>query len=177
MTGALIVVAACTLALLVVVVAGRVRNRDRRAVVLEELDARLAGAGSVLSGATPDGAPLDVALADSADRTLLAFLSSSCVTCRGLWAEIGTGLSEALGRGTRVVVVTEDPADERPDAVRALAPPALPVLMSSATWRRYGVTVAPFFVLVEGSSGRVLAAGAAADGAAVRRLARPATRG
>ena len=130
----------------------------------------------MLSGTTPDGAPVSVALGDGPGRTLLAFLTSSCVTCRGLWAAIADDLPASVGPGTRVVVVTEDPADERPAAVRDLAPDSQLVVMSSETWARYGVTAAPFFVLVEGTSGRVLAAGTAPDGAGVRRLARRAAR-
>jgi hypothetical protein len=101
------------------------------------------------------------------------FLSSSCVTCRGLWAEFRDDLARRLPHGTEVVIVTEDRADERPAVVRDLAPRRVPVVMSSATWRRYSVTAAPFFVLVAGGSGRVLAAGTAADGVAVIRLAQP----
>ena len=69
------------------------------------------------------------------------------------------------------VIVTEDGSHERVRAVRELAPPGVPVVMSSATWHRYGVSVAPTFVLVDGATGRVLALGTAANGAEVLRLA------
>jgi hypothetical protein len=45
--------------------------------------------------------------------------------------------------------------------------------MSTPTWRRFGVSAAPFFVLVDGGTGHVVAADTASDGDAVVRLAQP----
>jgi hypothetical protein len=177
MTAALIVVEVCALALLGVLVAGLLRNQRRILVALGDLEARAASSTASdveLVGTALDGRPLVVRLAGAGDRTLLAFLSSSCITCRGLWAELADDLTASLPPGTDVLIVTEDGADERAVAVRGLAPRGVPLVMSSATWRRYGVSAAPYFALVDGSSGRVVAAGTAANGAEVLRLVQAA---
>ncbi len=164
MTAALLVVTACTVALGGALAVDRLRARTRLAV---NVTVGSNVSSTALVGTDPDGRPLAVELGN---RTLIVFLSSSCVTCRGLWAEFRDDLARRLPRGTEVAIVTEDPADERSAVVRDLAPDRVPVVMSSTTWRRFGVTAAPFFVLVEGGSGRVLAADTAPDAAAVIRL-------
>lgn len=174
MTAALFVVSVCTVALGGVLVVDRIRRR-----------ARFGGAPSVgstasttaLVGTTPDGSSRSVDLAAPGGRTLLVFLTSSCVTCRDFWAEFRGDLARGLPGRTGVLIVTEDPADERDAVVQELAPDTVPVLMSSTTWRRFGVAAAPFFVLVEGGTGRILAADTAADGAAVLRLVRSSAGG
>jgi hypothetical protein len=47
--------------------------------------------------------------------------------------------------------VTHGVERERPARLRELAPPGLPVVMSSQAWRDYGVPGAPYFVLVDGA--------------------------
>lgn len=181
MTAALIVVEACAIALLGALVVGLLRDQREMRAMLSDLEAggAMTGAAGVgvttpstgaLVGSAPDGRALAVDLAGDGDHTLLAFLTSSCITCRGLWAELGGELRTALPPGTDVLIVTEDGADERAAAVRDLAPRGVPVLMSSVTWRRYGVTAAPFFALVEGATGRVVTEGTAANGAEVLAL-------
>lgn len=87
-------------------------------------------------------------------RTALVFLSTSCLTCREIWRALAEG-RDALPAGVQPVVVTK--GDERPDAVAALAPPGVTVVRSSSAWERFGVTVAPAVVLVDG--GEVVASG------------------
>ncbi len=170
MTAALLVVTACTIALGGVLAVDRLR--DRRRISAAPTVGSIVSSTAVV-GTGPDGRPLAVELAA---RTLIVFLSSSCVTCRALWAEFRADLARRLPPGTEVVIVTEDQDDERPAVVRDLAPRRVPVVMSTPTWRRFGVTAAPFFVLVEGGSGRVLAADTAPDGDAVIRLVQPPNR-
>jgi len=165
MTAALVVAVGCAVALLSVLIAGRRRNRRRTPARLD------VGATDALVGTAPDGRALVIDLAALGDRTLVAFLTSTCVTCRVLWADLATDVPTRLPVGTGVLIVTEDGSHERVRAVRELAPPGVPVVMSSATWHRYGVSVAPTFVLVDGATGRVLARGTAANGAEVLRLA------
>lgn len=172
MTAALLVVTACTIALGGVLAVGRLR--DRRWISAAPTVGSTVSSTAVV-GTDPDGRPLAVELA-ARTRTLIVFLSSSCVTCRGFWAEFRADLARRLPPGTEVVIVTEDQDDERSAVVRDLAPRRVPVVMSTPTWRRFGVTAAPFFVLVEGGSGRVLAADTAPDGDAVIRLVQPPNR-
>ncbi len=49
------------------------------------------------------------------------------------------------------MVVTHGAERERPARLRKLAPPGIPVVMSSQAWRDYSVPGAPYFVLVDGS--------------------------
>jgi hypothetical protein len=174
MTAALLVVTVCTLALGGVLAVRR--RRDGRPTPVEPFVGSPAPLPELV-GTTPTGAPVRAGLATPGEHTLLAFLTSSCATCRGLWAEFDGDLPRRLPVATIPVIVTEDAADERVEVVRDLAPGGVPVLMSSATWRAFGVTAAPYFVLVDGASGGILAAGSAADGRALVRLVRPSSRG
>jgi hypothetical protein len=102
-----------------------------------------------LAGPTPSGdaVSLDLAAAGGAP-TLLAFLSSGCGTCAGFWEALG---ERPLPSAVRTVVVTHGSERERPARLRELAPPEIPVVMSSQAWKDYGVPGAPYFVLVAGT--------------------------
>jgi hypothetical protein len=78
--------------------------------------------------------------------TLLAFLSSGCTSCRGFWEKLG---DSRPAPELRTVIITRGPDREQPAKLRALAPEAVPVVMSSQAWRDYGVPGTPYFVLVE----------------------------
>jgi hypothetical protein len=112
-----------------------------------------APAGTGLGGTTPAGVPLELKLGEQ--RTVLFFLTSSCHGCRVLWH----GLGEKRGAGVRVVLVTPSPSTESARDVAALAPAGMEVLMSSDAWHAFGVTAAPWFVVVE--AGVITAEGAA----------------
>jgi hypothetical protein len=128
---------------------------------------RGAEAGADISGITPDGAAASVGVVGTDRRTLLAFLTSGCLTCRGFWSAFADGVTLD---GARVVVVTKGPGGESQSAVAALAPRGVTTVLSDEAWRHYGVEVAPYFVLVEGSTGAVVGEGAAATWDQVRRL-------
>jgi hypothetical protein len=138
---------------------------------------------ATLHGVDPGGAPLEVAVGEQ--RTVFFFLTSSCYGCRAIWDGFGTrGLNQvAAGRGTAgapddlgppagarsrssagtadapAILVTPSPSTESAKQVAALAPPGIEVLMSSETWHTYGVTAAPWYVVVAG--GVVVAEGPA----------------
>jgi hypothetical protein len=175
-TAAMLVVMVCTAALggalAVDVTRGRRGGSTTRSTTATTVGAEVPTRSVV--GTTPGGRRLTVELDGPGRRTLVGFLTSTCVTCRGLWAEFGDDLASRLPQGTGVVIVTEDAAAERVAAVRDLAPRGVPVVMSSATWREFGVGAAPYFVLLDGTTGRILAADTAADGDAVVRLVRSA---
>ncbi len=92
-------------------------------------------------------------------RTLLAFLSSGCLTCRGFWEALADQRSLGLPPDVRVVVVTKDAAEESLHSLRELAAPDLAVVMSSATWEHYTVPGSPYFALVDGAKGKVVGEG------------------
>lgn len=171
--------------LLVVLVAGLLRSHADIVRALHELGIRLDGAGghpgpatvaaptvaapggtttraqgADLVGATPHGDGVAVTVTGD-HETLLAFLSSGCLSCRGIWealAEPGV----AAPAGARVVVVTQGEEAESPARVAELAAPVqAPVVMSSPAWDDYDVPGAPYFVLVDGR-GRVAGEGSAA---------------
>ncbi len=114
-----------------------------------------------VAGVTPDGDALAVAPAGSGGLTLLAFLSTGCASCAGFWETFRDQGALGLPRGTRLVVVTKGPDREIPGEVAALASPGLSVLMSSDAWTDYEVPGSPFFVLVDGTSGRRIGEGVA----------------
>ncbi len=100
-----------------------------------------------LAGVTPHGAPIEVTVSDTA--AVLLFLTSSCSGCRPLWE--GLPSLGAPGQAVPVVVVTPSPTTEDARAVAALADPAraeVAVVMSSEGWHAYGVTSAPWCVVV-----------------------------
>lgn len=78
-----------------------------------------------IAGMSPLGDAIVVSLTAAREDTLLAFLSSGCVTCEGVWAALQDG-SEVPG-GARIVVVTHSPRSREPLAgartgVRARTP-------------------------------------------------------
>lgn len=92
-------------------------------------------------------------------RTLLAFLSSGCLTCKTFWEAFGDASALGLPDDVRLVAVTKDAAEESISTLRKLAPRDLPVVMSSDAWQSYDVPGSPYFVLVDGPRGAVEGAG------------------
>lgn len=120
------------------------------------------GDGTVhdISGTTPRGGALAVGLQNRNERTLLAFLTSGCTTCRNFWDAFKN--DAALPRSVdRLVIVTKSNDEESPAALTNMAPAAHSVVMSSQAWQDYGVPVSPYFVLVDGASGTIDGEGAA----------------
>jgi hypothetical protein len=113
-----------------------------------------------VAGVTPTGDALAVAV-DGDHLTLLAFLSSGCATCAGFWRAFQRPADLGLPVHTRLVVVTKGPDLELPGEVAAQAPTGLPVVMSTEAWSDYEVPGSPFFVLVDGRSGRRIGEGVA----------------
>jgi hypothetical protein len=126
-------------------------------------DALGAGATDVV-GVTPKGSAVHVGVAGANRLTLLAFLSSGCMSCDGFWHAFGAGRVPTFGGDTapRLVVVTKGPEDEHVHAVATRAPEGAATVMSSAAWQDYGVPASPYFVLVHGELG-VLGEGSAAS--------------
>jgi hypothetical protein len=136
--------------------------RTRPGVPEPRAQSDLDGGGHDITGQTPAGGALHVGVVGVAHTTLLAFLSSSCLTCREFWTAFAHA-PDLPGHDTRLVVVTQGPEAESPSAVAGLASGDLTVVMSSAAWTDYAVPVSPYFLLVDGPSGAVLGEGAAAS--------------
>jgi hypothetical protein len=114
-----------------------------------------------LSGQSPTGEAVAISVTAGLQTTLLAFLSSGCVTCQGFWDDFRQSGDLGLPGGIRLVIVTKGPDDESVSRVRTLAPGQVPVVMSTASWSDYGVPGAPYFILVGGPSGMVAGEGSA----------------
>jgi len=182
---ALIVIEAVAIALLGLLVFGLLRSH---AEILRTLHGMGAGVGddvqlghaprpssgarsraaSDVVGVTVDDDPVSIGVATARHHTLLAFLTTGCLTCEGFWRAFRDGVS--LPAGARLVVVTKGPADESGSRVRELLPEAYPTVMSSEAWAQYEVPVAPYFVYVDGPSTRVAGEGAAGTWDQVRSL-------
>ena len=145
------------------------------------VDLRTPGSETFAAATDLDGAGLHddavhVSVVGARRRTLLAFLSSGCLTCQGFWEAFsdGRGVELELSADIRLVVVTKDGGEESISALRKLAPPHLPVVMSSAAWTDYRVPGSPYFVLVDGQDGRVRGEGTGANWDQVNNLLRQA---
>lgn len=124
-----------------------------------------------LVGTTLARETVKVGLAPGGPSTLLAFLTSGCTLCQGLWRDLPPSVAPT---GARVVAVTRDPDVESPGRLAELAPPGAAVVMSSRGWDAYGVPGAPYFIYVDGASGRIHGEGAATTWAQVGSLLRDA---
>jgi hypothetical protein len=122
-----------------------------------------------LTGTTPQGDAVSLAVKGVQHDTLIAFLTSGCQTCRGFWDSLRQGPPSVPG-GARLVVVTRGPEAESPGVIAGLAGRSLPVVMSTGSWEQYDIPYAPYFVYVSGRGGRAVGEGVAADWEAVRTL-------
>lgn len=121
-----------------------------------------------IDGESPAGAAVHVSVLGTRSPTLLAFLSSTCLTCRTFWAAFSEpGLD--VPSDARLVIVTQGSEGESPSAVAELAPPHLTTVLSTNAWIAYDVPGAPYFVLVS-PDGDVLGEGAATTWDHVRGL-------
>jgi hypothetical protein len=179
---ALIAIETVVLVLLTVLVAGLLRSHATILRRLHELGAGIEDApGTPASprAMTPSAAGhadatdvvgvglrddvVSVRVRDVEHRTLLAFLSSGCLTCREFWDAFDGRDPLGLPVDVRIVIVTKGPEEEDVKTIDRLAPAHLPLVMSSDTWRDYEVPGSPYFVLADGPSGRVLGEGTGAS--------------
>lgn len=174
----LITVETLILALLALLVAGLLRSHAEILRQLAELEGTTAARGTRkedlppardggspafdVAGATVSGDALKIAVAGAKGKTLLAFLSSGCLSCQTLWQGL-TGDHLRLPAGARLVVVTKDRAEESPTRLRQLAPSGITLVMSSAAWEDYGVKGSPYFIYVDGPAGQIHSEGTATN--------------
>lgn len=197
MTTTVLVVESVVLALLVLLVAGLLRSHAEilrrlhalgagldpdgsvsvappRALDLRADDGSFAPAADIVGAGLRDDAA-HIAIVGARHRTMLAFLSSGCLTCQEFWSAFGDAGRLDLPDDIRLVVVTKDAAEESISALRRLAPAGVPVVMSSAAWVEYNVPGSPYFVLVDGELGRVRGEGTGATWEQVKNLLRQAS--
>jgi hypothetical protein len=122
---------------------------------------RSSATGFDVAGTTPGDETVRLGLVGARQSTVLAFLSSGCLTCGSFWETFGTTDRLAVPGGARLVVVTKSPESESQSRIRELAPAAFPVVMSTAAWDDYKVPATPYFVYVDGPSGRIVGEGSA----------------
>lgn len=182
---ALIVLLGLAVALLAVLVVGLLRTHAQVLRALHDLGVDLDGDRSTappgvtaravegsearpLSGLSPTGDAVAVSTDQPGTMTLLAFLTSGCLTCAGFWEAFARPQDLDLPSSVRLVIVTKGADHESPERVASLAPRRTTVVMSSEAWIDYGIQVSPYFVLVD--SGAVVGEGAAQSWAQVRSL-------
>ena len=132
------------------------------------------GGASAIAGITPTGDARAIAVDNSDDFTLLGFLSSGCTGCAAFWEALQEPGHLQLPDRTRVVIVTKGPDREIPSEVQAKATGRVPVVMSTDAWLDYQVPGSPFFVLVDGSTGRKVGQGVASHVGQLAELVRRA---
>ncbi len=132
------------------------------------------GAAPAIAGITPSGDARAVAVDHGDHVTLLAFLSSGCTSCAAFWEALQTPGRVALPAGARTVIVTKGPDREIPSEVQIRVTGRVPVVMSTEAWLDYQVPGSPFFVLVDGSTGRTVGQGVASHVGQLAELVRRA---
>jgi hypothetical protein len=102
---------------------------------------------------SPDVPSPDVTVADDGTvDTLLAFLTTSCASCKPFWEMMAApGFSSSLG--ARLVVVTPSRSMEDERRARALVPDGAYLHMGSETWFEYSIATSASFVLVRSPRG------------------------
>jgi hypothetical protein len=121
-----------------------------------------------IAGLTPWDESIAVGVSGEDSRSLVAFLSTGCGTCAGFWDELNQPGGAGVPESTRLVIVTRGENEESISALRRIAPPDVPVVMSTQAWTDYEVPGSPYFLLVEG--GRVTGEGSGSTWQQVRAL-------
>ena len=127
-----------------------------------------------IAGTTLDGGGVQFGMRRRSEPTLLAFLSSGCLVCERFWHDLQPERRPTIPGGARLIIVTKDSSHESPSRLRELAPPDVPLAMSSAAWSDYSVPTSPYFIHVDGHNGEVAGEGAASSWAQVASLLRDA---
>jgi hypothetical protein len=132
-------------------------------------DAELGGEAHEIAGATIAGDARKIAFPPGGPATLIAFLTSGCAVCGEFWSAFTSG-ETTLPRDTTLVIVTKDTSHESPSRLARLAPRGVALVMSSEAWDAYAVPMAPYFVYVDGPTGRIQGEGSAGNWEQLRSL-------
>jgi hypothetical protein len=175
---AVLIIEGVAIVLLAVLVVGLLRSNADVLRALHELGAGELGASATrsrhqhaapqregsapdVSGETLSGSAVHIGVSATDHSTLLAFLSTGCSACMGLWEGLRTGVGRVGGDDTRLVVVTKGREAESESRLRELAPEGVSLVQSTGAWADYEVPVSPYFVLVDGPTGSVIGEGSA----------------
>jgi hypothetical protein len=161
----LVVAEAVVIGLLGILVVGLLR---RDAAILRELEdgkgaagpAELADIGAVardIAGVGLNGQIVGVRVREPDRPTLLAFMSTTCSTCNHFWRRFGDAEMLATLGNTRLIIITYGDDHERRATVAEVAPPDIPLVMSSIAWQTYGIPSSPHFVMVSETTGLITA--------------------
>ena len=107
-----------------------------------------------LSGIDLAGSAVGLRVVGVEHDTLLAFLSSGCLTCKTFFDAFESG-EAVIPEGIRAVIVAKGDEAESPEALAELAPAGTTLVRSSEAWSSYKVPGSPYFVYVDGPTGRV----------------------
>jgi hypothetical protein len=113
-----------------------------------------------VAGMTVDGEAVKIAMTGREGRVLLAFLSSGCLTCKPFWEALGLSENRAAVGG-QAIIVTKDASEESPSEIRRLAPDGARTILSSSSWREFGIPGSPYFVYVDRRNGEIVGEGSA----------------
>jgi len=113
-----------------------------------------------ISGVDLDGRETSVVVSGRSRHLLLGFLTSGCGLCQDFWQALKSGEAR-VPESVDLALITKDREDESLSKLRSQAPVGVPIVMSTAGWEAHNIPVNPYFVLVDGSSGRILGEGAA----------------
>jgi hypothetical protein len=122
---------------------------------------RNAATGFDVAGITPADEAVRIGVVGARQHTVLAFLSSGCLTCGEFWKTFAAPGRLDVPGGARLVIVTKGPESESVARIDELSPRTVPVVMSTEAWLEYKVPATPYFVYVDGPSGRILGEGSA----------------
>lgn len=128
------------------------------------------GAADLIGEGPGTGEALSIRVTGVEHDTIVAFLSSGCITCQRFWDAFRKPRKLGLPAGTRLVIVTKGSDGESLSAVAGLAPPGVPTVMSTAAFTDYDIPGSPYFVQVHGPSGRVRGEGTGPDWEQVQSL-------
>ncbi|MEX2256599.1 MAG: hypothetical protein WEC34_14250 [Acidimicrobiia bacterium] len=137
-------------------------SRPRGVTVPRPRDRESDRVGTDVTGVTPRGDAVSIAVAGARHSTLVAFLTTGCSTCADFWTAFSDARRLQVPGDARVVVVTKGEEAESPARLRKFVLADVPVVMSSEAWKAYDVPVAPYFALVDGPTSQVVGEGAAA---------------
>ena len=127
-----------------------------------------------LVGVDPSGEVVAMSTSTRTGPMLLAFLSTSCSSCTPFWESFVQDRMAINDRLIRTVAVTLGPEEESPTRAGKMSASAT-IIMSSQAWRDYSVPGAPYFVLIDTVTGRVLGEGSAAQPAQLASLVADST--
>jgi len=123
-----------------------------------------------VAGLSLAGSAVHIGITGANHSTMLAFLSTTCSACVGLWEGLGAGDVLTDLPDVRLVVVTKGPEAESQSQLEDLAPDGVTLIQSTEAWEAYGVPVSPYFVLVDGSTDTIVGSGSAGSWSQVTSL-------